>query len=121
MQRVWRDEVAYRPERVDRGAQPGREPDGRPDEQASIGEPDHRHARGVGEAIERRDWAVGDPDLGAEWLQVLLIEAHKEAVQQVRARSSVTPLTRSGVSSSRDVRARYRVLASEVGRKLRFF
>src|ERR1700756_2426659 len=80
MQRIWRDEVAHRPERVDRRAQHGRERNGRPDEQASVAEPNHRHARGVGEAVERRHRALGDPDLGAERLQVLSIEAHEEAV-----------------------------------------
>jgi len=82
MQRVWRDEVAHRPKRVDRRAQRGRERNRRPDEQASVGEPDHRHARGVGEAIERHHWPVGDPDNGAERLQVLSIEAHGKLTSQ---------------------------------------
>ena len=39
--------------------------------------------RGVREAIERCHQAVGDPDLGAERLQVLSIEAQGEAIPAV--------------------------------------
>src|SRR5690349_4134439 len=75
------DKAADRTEHVDRSTQRARKRNGRPNKQTPVKEPDHRHSRGIREAVKRSDWTVSYPDLRSKLQQRL---AHTIIARVVR-------------------------------------